>query len=364
MKKPVLIAIAVAVLAVGWILSGFIIPSDKAGHHGAASSETAQQDVAKTAQVRVKDSLAAPFTTQISVTGKTSASRTVVMKAEVDGQITELLADKGMQVTTGQAIARIDKKDRGSRVAESRELVKQRNIEYTAAIRLEKEGYYSKTKLAQAASALEGAKADLKMAELNLGNTEIKAPFDGVIGGKSVNVGDYVTAGTGVMTIVDLNPLKLTGSVSERVVLDLAAGAPVTGTLLNGAVVKGVLSFIAPAADPATRTFPVEIKLPNDEGRLVEGLTVEITIPTAERPGHKISPSILTLNDQGQIGVKIVDDNNVVSFVPVTILADMPDHAWIGGLPDKVRIITVGQDYVVPGQVVEPVVSTDKDGLL
>lgn len=365
MKKSVLIALVVAVAAVGWVLSGTVLPPD----HG-QTPKTAQDTAPdakpeqKISKVRVRDSVATPFNTRVTVTGKTQAYRSVDLKAEVDGQIVALLVDKGAKVKTGDVIARIDPKDRAARVQEARQLVNQRAIEYNAAQSLEKEGFYSKTRLAQAAADQDAARAGLKLAELNLDKTNIRAPFDGVVGNRMVNIGDYMTVGTALFTVVDLDPLKLTGFVSEKVVMDLTTGTEVDGKLLNGQTVKGVLSFIAPVADAATRTFPVEVTLPNPEGKVFEGLTAEISIPTTERPGHRISPSILTLNDKGQVGVKVVTADNTVEFIAVVILSDEADGTWVGGLPDTIRLITVGQDYVIPGQTVDPVPSTDKDGLL
>lgn len=82
-----------------------------------------------------------------------------------------------------------------------------------------------------------------------------------------------------------------------------------------------------------------------------------------EKRAYKISPSILSLADNGQIGVKIVDENDRVQFKPVALLKDTPEHLWITGLPPSVRIITVGQEFVLSGQKVKPVLSED-DGLL
>lgn len=366
MNKPVVIAALIFLAAILWLLSGFIIP-----HHDKVQEKAAgEEHIAATAaehkipQVRVRDLVAENFAANVSVTGKTIASRTVELKAEVDGQVLELLAEKGDSVREGQSIARVDKRDRAARVAEARQMVNQRDIEFNAAKKLEEEGYFARTRLAQASADLESARANLKQAEINLAKTEIKAPFDGVIGDRMVEVGDYATIGDALFTILDLDPMKLTGFLSERVVLDVAPGAKATAKLLNGTTVEGAVTFIAPAADPATRTFPIEISLPNENRNVIEGLTAEISIATSERPAMKVSPAILTLNEQGQVGVKLVNEQNIVEFMPVTILSDNPDHMWIGGLPDKVRLITVGQDFVVPGQTVEPVQSTDKEGLL
>lgn len=68
-----------------------------------------------------------------------------------------------------------------------------------------------------------------------------------------------------------------------------------------------------------------------------------------------MSSGILTLNDAGEIGVRVLDDGDKVRFVPVTILGGDDKGVWLAGLPDKVRVIVAGQDYVVEGQTVEPV---------
>ena len=126
---------------------------------------------------------------------------------------------------------------------------------------------------------------------------------------------------------------------------------------------EGFVSYVAPAANPETRTFAIEVTIDNPDNKIVEGMTVEIYLPMPEQQLHKISPSILSLNDDGQIGVKTLDDQNVVSFVPVQIVADKADYMLIDGLPETARVITVGQDFVVGGQTVEPTES-DADGLL
>ena len=131
----------------------------------------------------------------------------------------------------------------------------------------------------------------------------------------------------------------------------------------NGDTIMGKVSYIAPVADPATRTFRVEISTPNPDYSIKDGLTAKVRISVEKKRHTKSHPLFLSLNDVGQIGVKIVDAQNKVQFVPVTILSDTSDYMWIRGLPDNVRLITVGQDFVSHGQTVRPV-AADGDGLL
>lgn len=80
-----------------------------------------------------------------------------------------------------------------------------------------------------------------------------------------------------------------------------------------------------------------------------------MTIPLPAVRAHKPSPGVLTLDDSGRVGVRTVEANNKVRFVPVTIIGQDADGLWVGGLPERATVITVGQEFVVDGQTVEPV---------
>ena len=358
MKKSYLIAFFIAVIAVLWVGSGVLSSAPDDGHAGV--HHTGEKEVP---QVRVREFTAEPMVKDVIVTGRTQASRKVVLKAETEGLVTELTAEKGARVDEGTVLARLEARDRAARRDEARERVKQREIEYNAAKSLESRGFNSRIKLAQARADLEAAKAALKQAEVDLANIEITAPFDGIVNGQFIEAGDYVGKGDDVLSIVDLDPVVFCVFFTEQQVADLTVGGPAKATLVNGTELVGKLTYVSPVADQQTRTFLVEIEVPNTDMKIVEGLTARINIPLQERQAHKISPSILTLNDEGQVGVKIVDDEDHVRFKPISIISDSADYMWIGGLPETVRIITVGQDFVVDGQLVKAV-PAHGDGLL
>jgi hypothetical protein len=103
-------------------------------------------------------------------------------------------------------------------------------------------------------------------------------------------------------------------------------------------------------------------EVPNADKRIIQGLSTELRLPVADLPAHLVSPAILTLADNGDIGVKTLNAENIVEFHPVTIVADGPDGIWLAGLPEKVTFITVGQEFVQPGQKVQPVPETGASG--
>ncbi len=362
MPRSVFIAVFIALAALLWIGSGFI-GGNSAGpetQDSAAAPEVNEQGLM---QVRVRESTAQPMRDEVTVTGRTRASRTVDIRAETAGQVSELLAEKGDVVEEGQVIAKLELRDRAARVAEAQQLVNQRTIQYKAAQQLASKGFNSQVRLAEARAELEAARAQLKEARVDLSKINIKAPFDGVINEQFIELGDYLSVGDQVFSFVDLDPIEVEGFLTENQVVQVQVGYEAIAELLTDRSVKGTLTYIAPVANAETRTFPVEMQAPNEQHDIKEGLTAEIKIPLAERKAHKVSPSILSLADDGTVGIKTVDDQDVVRFTKIRMLKDTPEHLWVDGLPETVRIITVGQEFVVPGQPVEPIAATG-DGLL
>ena len=360
MKSSKYIAAGISVVALIWILSGLFF-SEPGGKAKGPVEDTASTK--KIVEVRVRDIAAQSYANDIVVTGRTNASRTVEIKAKIKGQIHVLLKEKGRRVEEKEVIAKIELSDREAKVIEAKQRFEQRQVEYNAAKSLENSGFNSRVTLTRSLADLKTAIAVLTKAVIEKENTKIRAPFKGLIYDQSVEVGDYVSVGDTMFTIVDMDPIELVVFVSERNISSIRLGNEASALFYNGDTVMGKVSYIAPVADKATRTFRVEISTPNPDYSIKDGLTAKVRITVEEKKAHKISPSVLSLNDVGQVGVKIVNAQNIVQFVPVTILSDTSDYMWILGLPDIVRLITVGQDFVSHGQTVHPVV-TDGDGLL
>src|SRR5262249_33004901 len=108
--------------------------------------------------------------------------------------------------------------------------------------------------------------------------------------------------------------------------------------------------------DVSTRTYPVEIQVPNPAYALRSGVTTQISIPIETVLAHRISPALLALDDEGRVGVRTLDHENRVVFNLVKIINDEGGSVWITGLPEVATLITVGQELVVPHQQVDVVV--------
>jgi multidrug efflux system membrane fusion protein len=332
-----------------WMLSGAFADSKK---NAAPSTQTA----AVTApSVRVGDFTAQQMTREINVRGQSQAVRIVELKAETAGRVVEVLLEKGAAVKKGDIIARLALDDRPARQTELKAIIGQRERELNAAASLASQGYGASLKASEARAALETAKAVLARLEVDIANTDIKAPIDGTLDERGIEVGAYLKVGDKIGTVVDLSTILVSGAVTEREVPFLAVGKPGSAKLVTGEALEGKIRFVSSAADQATRTFRVELEAPNPGQRARSGVTAELRLPLDAVKGHHVSPAILTLDDAGRVGVKAVDPDNKVRFLPVQILSDSADAVWLGGPPDQVRLIVVGQEYVVHGQTVTPV---------
>jgi multidrug efflux system membrane fusion protein len=305
--------------------------------------------------VQVRNQAAQPITRYISVFGRTAPARVVEIKAETSGRVEAFDAARGQQLRQGTVMVRLDLRDRQARLEQTRASVAQHQTAYEGQLELKKQGYVSDTQIAETLAKLEGAKADQVRAELDLDYMVIRAPFDGVILERPVEIGDFVRAGDPVLTYVDNTRLIVTGSIAEQDARHVAVNDEAGAKLVTGQQVRGRIRFIAPVADEATRTFTVELEVPNAGGRLPSGVTAEMQLPAGEVLAQKVSPAILSLDAEGRVGLMTVDAGQRAVFTPVEIARSEPDGVWVTGLPASATIITVGQGYVSAGQRVEPV---------
>lgn len=189
----------------------------------------------------------------------------------------------------------------------------------------------------------------LGIVELN--RTEVKAPFSGYIE-KIVKPGNFLERGQICATIIQLNPITFVAEVPESDINKVTEGQQVVLNLITGETIEGKLTFVSKSASSLTRTFKVEAEIENKNGVIRDGITSEMIIKTSKIKAHKISPSVLMLNDKGILGIKIIRDLEIVKFLPVTILEDSEDGIWVTGIPNQIQLITQGQGFVEDNQKV------------
>jgi multidrug efflux system membrane fusion protein len=355
-SRPWIVALALAVAVVAWMATG-----DRTdGTAAAVKPEHADRPLQ---QVQVRLQQAEPVERQITLYGRTAPARSVELKAETRGRVTAIGAARGEQVETGEVLLRLDERDRRARLAEAEATVHQREIEYEAQKPLLDQGYITEGQLAAGAANLEQARAELRRAELDLQYMTVRAPFDGAVQERYVEIGDYLDVGDPVARFVDDLTLIVTAAVSEQDIAAVRGQTTAAAELITGQRVQGRIRYLAPVAQEATRTFTIELELDNSDGRLPAGVTAELDVGAGTVLAHRMSPAVLTLNDEGVLGVKVVDQADRVEFHPATIVKSTSDGVWIAGLPERAAIITVGQGFVRSGERVAAISDQSDDGI-
>ena len=345
----------IAVVAL-WLLSGQIGGSEETGEATDVTAVAAARDA-----VRVRTQSAEEVMRTIVVNGKTAPARIVNLAVETDGRVEYVGAERGASLERGDLIVRLDERDRTARLAQAEATLKQREVEFDARSRLKSDSYVSEAQLQEAVALLETARAEVTRAELDLTYMRVRAPFAGALQARMVEIGDFVKRGDPIATYVDNRRIIVSANLSEFDAKYVDVDDPAEARLATGETVRGRIRYVAPVADEATRTFTVELEVDNADGMLRAGGTAELRIPAEAVFAHRVSPSLLTLDDAGNVGIKIINDRGEVEFVVADVALSTSDGVWLAGLPVTATIITVGQGYVSSGATVDAVPESDAE---
>ncbi len=292
------------------------------------------------------------WSAEIVIRGRTEADRKVVVRAETAGVIAGTPALMGAMVSGGDVLCRISVNARQALLAEARAAQVKTKLDYDAAVRLNKEGFRAETAVAAARAAYDQTTAQVEGARIELSKTDVLAPFNGIFDHRNVELGDYVQIGDPCGTVIQASPFLVTGAVSEREVSKIEKGDQGVARLATGETIEGVVRFVGASANPATRTFDVELEIPNEDGKLRDGVTADFTVFAKKRKAHHILRSALVLNDS-EMGVRTLSSENDVQFEPVKLLGEDDTGIWVEGLTGHSRVITRGQGFVSAGQKVD-----------
>ncbi|MHA6287573.1 efflux RND transporter periplasmic adaptor subunit [Maricaulis sp. CAU 1757] len=317
------------------------------GHANGASSDLAESDQPFEVVTRTVESEMRPA--RLTLRGRTAAAREVVVRAETGGRVTEAPAREGGPVAQGDILCRLDIDARGAALSQAEAELRARQLEHEAATELANRGHRSINQVAATEAARDAARARLSAAREELDNLNIRAPFDGYFDMREAEIGDYLRQGDACGTVVELDPILIIAEVAERNVGSIRMGMAGTARLVTGETVSGTIRFVERRADPATRTFRVELEADNPDGAIRSGVTAEIRLDLTPEPAHQLPASVLALNSDGELGVRIIIGDDMVRFVPVSLLSDDGDHVWVAGLPDPAQVIVLGQDFVSDG---------------
>ncbi|MGC8202717.1 efflux RND transporter periplasmic adaptor subunit [Aliiroseovarius sp. PTFE2010] len=313
------------------------------------ATETGKAEPARVVPVVAMMSKARTIDSGVVLRGRTEAARQVEVRAQTTSSVVSEPLRKGAYVEAGQVLCKLDPGTREASRAQAQAALTSAQTELEQAEKLAKDGYASQTRLINARAGLEQAQASLRAAENEIDNLTLTAPFPGLLETDTAEIGSFLAAGALCATVIQLDPIKIVGFVAEADVDRIEVGALAGAELINGDQVSGRVTFLSRSADPATRTFRVEIEVPNPDMVIRDGQTADIAVRAAGRTAHLLPQSALTLDDDGTLGVRTLNADDTAKFVPVSVLRDTREGIWVAGLPDEVSIITVGQEYVIDG---------------
>jgi multidrug efflux system membrane fusion protein len=358
MKARHLTAVGLVAAAALWIASGYILPRE----HGSsdAAPRVGESEAQKPFRVAVIDTNVSMHSQKLVLSGRTEADRKVSAFARTGGIVTEVRVHRGSHVKKGDIVAILSDDAREAQVVQARALVEQRRIELEAKRRLVQINAIPRLELNTLEAQFKAAEAGLASAEAELQRGVIRAPWDGVVTNVSeVGTSAFSFTGTSVADIVGLDPMLAVVEVSERKVGSIRVGDTAEVRLVSGQTKQGRVRYVSKSAIAATRTYRVEVEMPNADGAIPDGITAEVTIPLAPIPATRVPRSALIFSSAGDLGVRTVDGEGKVGFAPTTIVEDDQSFMWLAGVPDGARVIVQGQDFVREGNRVDAVAATE-----
>jgi multidrug efflux system membrane fusion protein len=341
------IAGALVIVIVGWMGSGFVIPSED-------TAPVVTRETPKPVAVAVTTSTAETVAQFYQAEGQALPDRDTMMRAEISGDIAEVLVKKGQDVEAGEVIARFDPTSNQADTNRATQELARAQREFDNAQELLERGVATADRVSQARATLAAAQAQVTEVQQNGDALTITAPFAGRIETLDLDEGEYVSSGAEVGRLVDITPLTVAIQVPQQSLTRISVGQSATVLFITGEERVGTVTFVGTSAASETRTFLAEIEVENTDRAIPAGISAEVVIPTGEATAHFLSPSIVSLNTEGTLGVKTVNAENVVAFFPIQIVRAQIDGIWVVGLPDTVDVITVGQGYVNENETVAP----------
>ena len=342
-QKPYILAVTVTLLLIAWMASASDEVEPVASKEEEQNSHLAKVEVTKyTPQI---------INRSIQLYGRTEPEKTLSLSSEIEGKVAEILFDEGQFVEKGQVVIKFELEDKLAQLAYAKALVKQRKLEYQGAKSLLNKGLQDESRLAQAKAAYESAKALQIQRQVMVDKCIVVAPFSGVLNNRMVELGNFVRKGDELFKLVDLDPLLVHANVTEKHVDSLTKENKVNVSLINGSEVTGTVRYIASLSNSGTNTFPIEVAIANPQQKMKAGVSTEMDIQYGPEPAIKVTPALLSLDKDGNLGVKTVV-NERVNFVPIDMLKAEKDGVWLAGFAGETDIITLGQGFVRPGDKV------------
>lgn len=367
MNKSVLTAGIIVIVLALWMLSGILPgrseadapankkPSSEQTSTNPVSASGADADEQRLMKVEVQRVEVTQTTRDITLQGQLEPIRRLQVVAQKSGIVEQLPTRRGQRVQQDELLVKLSLESLDADLMEAKAQVVAAAGEQRAAEKLHKRGLQSQVALSQANAQLASAVAMRDRVALQIVQTQIKAPFAGVLNDVPVEMGMLIERGTVVADLVDDSGFKISATAAQQMVSQIKVDQTVKAVLITGEELPGKITYISSVADSTTRSFVIEAEVGNENQSMAAGISASLIVPLESIGATLVSPSALALGTNGEIGIKSVDDDDRVVFHSVDIISTNSDGAWVTGIPDQTRVITLGQGFVNAGDLVEPV---------
>lgn len=345
MNANIKIALLIAVVTLVWLASGLF---------GGVDTEITQDlTSSKLTKVEVQTSTVQQYNPQLSLRAKTEPYRVIELTAQLSGRVTAVPGRRGLSIEQGQPVCVIELEDHQLRVDSAEAQLRQAEIAYRGALQLETAGYQSELAIAQAKANLQSAKLLLKQSQDSLDDLIIESPLAGIVETRPVEAGDYIAPGQLCAKVVELDPIKVVAEVAEKDVVKLRLGDSAQAEFFNLSAIQATITYVAHEANPNTRSYRVEATVQNKDLSLRAGMSGRLKINQPSIQAHLVPASAILLDASGSPVVRTVSNDGHVDQSRVSLVGETDRGIWVQGLPAKIDLITVGQNYVAEGELVE-----------
>ncbi len=350
MNRNIRQAVVMALVVALWFSSALWWPDDPAPAVDASPQAGLTQIQARWYQRQ-------PHYPVYTVSATTQPNRRVDIKAQAAGMISKVAVLRGATVAAGDLICMLDDQGRRAALRAAQAAVERADLEHRGVVSLKRGGFQSDLAIARALAELQAARSVLAVARNTVDHLRMVAPFAGIVEERALELGDYVRPGQLCATLVELDPLRVVTQVAAANINQLRIGQSAQFGLSSGDKYPAIITYLAHTADTTTRTYRVEAQVANPTQALRAGLAGELEVALPSVAAQLIPAAVLQLDDAGRSMVKVLAEDDRVVNINVQIISGNASGVWVQGLPPRVALITVGQNYVIAGERVDAVFS-------
>jgi len=292
----------------------------------------------------------------LSLVGTIAANEIVEIKSETDGTVEKILLTEGQQVKQGDLLVQLDESKFAATVAEAEANFKLSVANHERSKQLFRDKLISQQEFDQIASQFHANEAGLELKRRQLRDTQIRAPFSGIVGARQISPGQVIGKNITLTWLVDLDPVKVEVNVPERYLSQVAIGQSMefgVAAFPNDRF-KGEVYFISPQLDSATRTALVKARIPNPGHKLKGGMFANLALTLILRDSAIVVPEPALVSNGDAVTVFVVDDKGTAQIRPVKVGLRLAGKAEVlSGVQAGDKVVVEGVQKLFPGASVK-----------